>query len=446
MTMMNEKNVKEYSESITPICEKNDRIAPRLYDEYGVNLGLRDENGKGVLTGLTGISKIVSSKVIDGKRVPCEGELWYRGYRIEELIAGLGNDEYGYEKIAYLLLMGSLPSKEELEEFRQVIGQCRSLPTNFTRDVIMKAPTDDIMNSITRSILTLASYDKDAKDISLPNVIRQSIQLISVFPQLAVYAYNAYRHYEKNDSMFIHHPDPELSTSENLLQMLRPDKHYTDVEAKVLDAALILHMEHGGGNNSTFTTRVVSSSGSDTYSTIAAAMSSLKGPKHGGANIKVMQMMQDIKDHVSDYSDKDEIASYLAKIIEKDAFDRQGLIYGMGHAVYSLSDPRERVFRQYVDKLANEKNRQDDLQLYKNIEELAPKLIAERRHIYKGVSPNIDFYSGFVYEMLDIPQEMYTAIFAIARIAGWSAHRIEELVTGRRIIRPAYMSVMEELS
>lgn len=446
MTMMNEKNVKEYSESITPICEKNDRIAPRLYDEYGVNLGLRDENGKGVLTGLTGISKIVSSKVISGKRVPCEGELWYRGYRIEELIAGLGNDEYGYEKIAYLLLMGSLPSKEELEEFRQVIGQCRSLPTNFTRDVIMKAPTDDIMNSMTRSILTLASYDKDAKDISLPNVIRQSIQLISVFPQLAVYAYNAYRHYEKNDSMFIHHPDPELSTSENLLQMLRPDKHYTDVEAKVLDAALILHMEHGGGNNSTFTTRVVSSSGSDTYSTIAAAMSSLKGPKHGGANIKVMQMMQDIKDHVSDYSDKDEIASYLAKIIEKDAFDRQGLIYGMGHAVYSLSDPRERVFRQYVDKLANEKNRQDDLQLYKNIEELAPKLIAERRHIYKGVSPNIDFYSGFVYEMLDIPQEMYTAIFAIARIAGWSAHRIEELVTGGRIIRPAYMSVMEELS
>ena len=446
MTMMNEKNVKEYSESITPICEKNDRIAPRLYDEYGVNLGLRDENGKGVLTGLTGISKIVSSKVIDGKRVPCEGELWYRGYRIEELIAGLGNDEYGYEKIAYLLLMGSLPSKEELEEFRQVIGQCRSLPTNFTRDVIMKAPTDDIMNSMTRSILTLASYDKDAKDISLPNVIRQSIQLISVFPQLAVYAYNAYRHYEKNDSMFIHHPDPELSTSENLLQMLRPDKHYTDVEAKVLDAALILHMEHGGGNNSTFTTRVVSSSGSDTYSTLAASMSALKGPKHGGANIKVMQMMKDIKDHVSDYSDKDEIASYLAKIIEKDAFDRQGLIYGMGHAVYSLSDPRERVFRQYVDKLANEKNRQDDLQLYKNIEELAPKLIAERRHIYKGVSPNIDFYSGFVYEMLDIPQEMYTAIFAIARIAGWSAHRIEELVTGGRIIRPAYMSVMEELS
>lgn len=446
MTMMNEKNVKEYSESITPICEKNDRIAPRLYDEYGVNLGLRDENGKGVLTGLTRISKIVSSKVIDGKRVPCEGELWYRGYRIEELIAGLGNDEYGYEKIAYLLLMGSLPSKEELEEFRRVIGQCRSLPTNFTRDVIMKAPTDDIMNSMTRSILTLASYDKDAKDISLPNVIRQSIQLISVFPQLAVYAYNAYRHYEKNDSMFIHHPGPELSTTENLLQMLRPDKHYTDVEAKVLDAALILHMEHGGGNNSTFTTRVVSSSGSDTYSTIAAAMSSLKGPKHGGANIKVMQMMQDIKDHVSDYSDKDEIASYLAKIIEKDAFDRQGLIYGMGHAVYSLSDPRERVFRQYVDKLANEKNRQDDLQLYKNIEELAPKLITERRHIYKGVSPNIDFYSGFVYEMLDIPQEMYTAIFAIARIAGWSAHRIEELVTGGRIIRPAYMSVMEELS
>ena len=340
--------------------------------------------------------------------------------------------------------MGDLPDEKEEKEFAELIGACRTLPTNFTRDVIMKAPSEDIMNSMTRSILTLASYDDKAKDTSIANVLRQSIQLISEFPLLAVYGYNAYNHYEKQQSMFIHHPDPTLSTAENLLMLLRPDKKYSPVEAKVLDTALILHMEHGGGNNSTFTTRVVTSSGSDTYSTIAAAMSSLKGPKHGGANIKVMEMMDDIRDHVHDYADKDAIEAYLDKLLEKQAFDHKGLIYGMGHAVYSLSDPRERVFKQYVEKLVVEKNRQEDMLLYQNIEEIAPKLIAKKRRIYKGVSPNIDFYSGFVYEMLGIPQELYTAIFAIARIVGWSAHRIEELICASKIIRPAYMSVMEE--
>ena len=436
--------MNDYAKRQEEICRKNDNIAPRLYEEYGVNRGLRDENGNGVLTGLTNISKIKSSKIVDGKKVPCDGELWYRGYRVEDLIDSLGTEELGFEKIAYLLLMGELPDKRKEEEFKKYIGKCRVLPTNFTRDVIMKAPTEDIMNSMTRSILTLESYDENAKDISVSNSLRQCIQLISEFPMLAVYGYNAYNHYEKNQSMFIHHPDPNLSTAENLLMMMRPNKKYTKTEAKVLDTALILHMEHGGGNNSTFTTRVVTSSGSDTYATVAAAMSSLKGPKHGGANIKVMEMMKDIRAHVNDYSDKEEISAYLSKIVDKEAFDKKGLIYGMGHAVYSLSDPRERVFKQYVEKLAAEKHREEDLLLYENIEELAPAIIAEKRHIFKGVSPNVDFYSGFVYDMLGIPMELYTAIFAVARIVGWSAHRIEELIGTDKIIRPAYMSVMEE--
>ena len=440
--MMEQMN--NYVSGRESVCRKNDSISPRLYEEYGVNLGLRDEKGNGVLTGLTNISKIVSSKIVDGRKVPCDGELWYRGYRVESLIQELGGEKMGFEKIAYLLLMGELPSKEEEEEFFKMIGECRTLPTNFARDVIMKAPSEDIMNSMTRSILTLASYDENAKDTSISNSLRQCIQLISEFPLLAVYGYNAYNHYEKQASMFIHHPDPKLSTAENLLMMMRPDQKYTAVEAKVLDTALILHMEHGGGNNSTFTTRVVTSSGSDTYSTIAAAMSSLKGPKHGGANIKVMEMMSDIRAHVKDYSDKEEIGAYLSKILEKEAFDKKGLIYGMGHAVYSLSDPRERVFKQYVEELAREKGRENDLMLYENIEELAPELIAEKRHIFKGVSPNVDFYSGFVYDMLGIPQELYTAMFAVARIVGWSAHRMEELICADKIIRPAYMSVMEK--
>ena len=438
------EQIFNYAEEKEQLCRKNDNISPRLYDEYGVKKGLRDEDGKGVLAGLTNISKIVSSKIENGKKVFCNGELWYRGYRVEQLIDSLGTNEMGFEKITYLLLMGELPSGEELKAFKEVMGNCRTLPSNFTRDVIMKAASADIMNSVTRSVLTLASYDKFANDTSVANSLRQCIQLISEFPLLAVYAYHAFNYYEKQDSMFIHRPDPKLSTAENLLMMLRPDKSFTETEAKVLDTALILHMEHGGGNNSTFTTRVVTSSGSDTYSTIAAAMSSLKGPKHGGANIKVMEMMQDIREHISDFSDKDEISAYLSKIVNKEAFDRKGLIYGMGHAVYSLSDPIERIFKSYVKKLANEKDRQQDLLLYESVEELAPKIIAEKRHIYKGVSPNVDFYSGFVYDMLGIPRELYTAMFAVARIVGWSAHRIEELICMDKIIRPAYMSVMEE--
>ena len=436
--------LNDYTTRSETVCRRNDTISPRLYEEYGVKKGLRDENGNGVLAGLTNISKITSSKIADGKKIPCDGQLWYRGYRVEDLIGSLGETELGYEKIAYLLLMGQLPDSAAAEEFRRLLGECRTLPTNFTRDVIMKAPGKDIMNSMTRGILTLASYDERAIDTSVSNSLRQCIQLIAEFPLLAVYGYHAYNYYENMDSMVIHRPDPALSTAENLLMMLRPNKKYTATEAKVLDTALILHMEHGGGNNSTFTTRVITSSGSDTYSTIAAAMSSLKGPKHGGANIKVMEMMEDIRLHVPDCSDKEALEDYLAKIINRDAFDRKGLVYGMGHAVYSLSDPRERIFKGYVEKLAAEKGRGDDLTLYRNVEELAPQLIAKHRRIYKGVSPNVDFYSGFVYDMLGIPQELYTAMFAVARIVGWSAHRIEELICMDKIIRPAYMSVMEE--
>ena len=441
---MDMTQLNDYTTRSEAVCRRNDTISPRLYEEYGVKKGLRDENGNGVLAGLTNISKITSSKIVDGKKVPCDGQLWYRGYRVEDLIGSLGETELGYEKIAYLLLMGQMPDSAAAEEFRRLLGECRTLPTNFTRDVIMKAPGKDIMNSMTRGILTLASYDERAIDTSVSNSLRQCIQLIAEFPLLAVYGYHAYNYYENMDSMVIHRPDPALSTAENLLMMLRPNKKYTATEAKVLDTALILHMEHGGGNNSTFTTRVITSSGSDTYSTIAAAMSSLKGTKHGGANIKVMEMMEDIRLHVPDCSDKEALEDYLAKIINRDAFDRKGLVYGMGHAVYSLSDPRERIFKGYVEKLAAEKGRGDDLTLYRNVEELAPQLIAKHRRIYKGVSPNVDFYSGFVYDMLGIPQELYTAMFAVARIVGWSAHRIEELICMDKIIRPAYMSVMEE--
>ncbi|MBP3321439.1 MAG: citrate/2-methylcitrate synthase [Clostridia bacterium] len=436
--------LNDYAEGRAEICRKNDRIEKDLYARYGVKKGLRDENGNGVLAGLTNISKVTAFEYPNGVKTPAEGKLWYRGYRVEKLLADLGPEEYGYEKIAYLLLMGDLPTKQELADFKRTLGDCRSLPTNFARDVIMKAPSGDIMNSMTRSILTLASYDGGINDCTVANSLRQCIQLIAEFPLLAVYAYHAYNYYENVGSMVIHRPDPTLSTAENFLMMLRPDKRYTPTEAKVLDTALILHMEHGGGNNSTFTTRVVTSAGSDTYSTIAAAMSSLKGPKHGGANIKVMEMMADIRNHVKDGRDREEVGAYLTKIVNKEAFDRKGLIYGMGHAVYSLSDPRERVFRSYVEQLAREKGREGDLALYKNVEELAPELIAKYRKIYKGVSPNVDFYSGFVYEMLDIPVELYTAMFAVARIVGWSAHRIEELICMDKIIRPAYMSVMGE--
>lgn len=437
------KPMNEYLTELERCCRENDIIDRRLYDEYDINQGLRDEKGNGVLTGLTNISLIKSFDRKNGVKEPCDGELWYRGYRVEDLIGSLEQDELGYERIAYLLLMGELPDEKQYTEFRSAIGTLMALPTNFTRDVIMKAPTDDIMNTMTRSILTLASYDWDLKNTSLENNIRQCLQLISQFPTLAVYAYNAYNHYQNLESMYIHYPDPDLSPAENLLTMLRPDKKYTKTEAKVLDTALILHMEHGGGNNSTFTTRVVTSSGSDTYSTMAAAMCSLKGPKHGGANIKVMDMMADISENVRDPEDDEELAAYLEKILDKETFDRRGLIYGMGHAVYTLSDPRERVLKGYVKQLAAEKGRMNEFRLYEQTEKIAPQLIMDRKH-NRGVCPNVDFYSGFVYDMLGIPKELYTAIFAVARIVGWSAHRIEEMVCTDKIIRPAYMSVMKK--
>ena len=440
-----EEQLANYAAQKKALCVENDTISDSLFQEYGVNRGLRDINGKGVLTGLTNISKIVSFKEDEnGKTVPCDGELWYRGYNVKTLINSIGKDEFGFEDATYLLLFGELPDKQELKEFCQVLGESRTLPTNFTRDVIMKAPSKDIMNSMTRSILTLAAYDPDTSVQTIENNIRQSIQLIANFPMLAVYGYHAYNHYENDKSMYIHRPDPSLSTAENFLRMLRADKKYTKLEAQVLDVALMLHMEHGGGNNSTFTTRVVTSAGTDTYSAIAAAMSSLKGPKHGGANIKVMEMMNDIRTNVKDWADRDEVRAYLARILDGEVFDHKGLIYGMGHAVYSLSDPRERIFKSYVEHLAVAKERQKDMLLYNTIEELAPELIAEKRHIFKGVSPNVDFYSGFVYEMLGIPVELYTPLFAIARITGWSAHRLEEIVGMNKIIRPAYKSVMIE--
>ena len=436
------ENINDYSKKQADMCIDNDSIPKALYTDYGVKKGLRDENGQGVLTGLTNISSVRAFDVIDGEKVPCDGELLYRGYDVTKLVKGAGDKRFIFEESAYLLLFGELPDATQLEEFRHIIANCMELPTNFTRDVIMKAPSADIMNSMTRSILTLASYDDRKDDLSIENVLRQSIQLISTFPMLAVYGYHAYNHYERDDSMYIHRPDKELSLAENFLRMLRPDMKYTPLETHVLDIALLLHMEHGGGNNSSFTTRVVTSSGSDTYSAIAAAMSSLKGRKHGGANLMVMNMMEDIRAHIKDYHDEEEIEHYLDKILNKEAFDKKGLIYGMGHAVYSLSDPRERVFKGLVEQLANAKGRAEDMALYNNIERIAPMLIAKERKIFKGVSPNVDFYSGFVYDMLDIPKELYTPLFAIARIVGWSAHRIEELVTTDKIIRPAYKSLV----
>ena len=439
------KETLDYAASRKELCIKNDTIPDSLFSEYGVNRGLRDLNGKGVPTGLTNISKIISFKENeDGTRTPCDGEIWYRGYNVRDLVKGFAQDGFGFEKTTYLLLMGELPDEKEEKAFIKILSKNRSLPRNFTRDVIMKAPTRDIMNSMTRSILTLASYDKDAASTDIDNTLRQCIMLIATFPMLAIYAYHAYMHYEKNASMYIHRPDPSRSTAENLLMMLRPDKQYTELEARVLDVALMLHMEHGGGNNSTFTTRVVTSSGTDTYAAIAAAMSSLKGPRHGGANIKVMEMMANIKENIKDWNDKDEIYAYLSRMMDGEVFDRKGLIYGMGHAIYSISDPRERIFKKFVLGLAESKRKKKELALYENIEELAPKVIAEKRHIFKGVSPNVDFYSGFVYSMMNIPLELYTPLFAVARISGWCAHRLEEIIGAGKILRPAYISVMEE--
>lgn len=432
-------------EAMTEICKTNSQMDTSLYGKYDVKRGLRDINGKGVLAGLTQISNIVSSKMVDGQSVPCEGELYYRGYNINDLTQGfLREGRFGFEEVAYLLLFGVLPNENQLEHFKGILAAQRSLPTNFVRDVIMKAPSKDMMNTLSRSVLTLYAYDANADDISLSNVLRQCLTLISVFPMLSVYGYHAYNHYIKGKSLYIHRPDEKLSMAENILLMLRPDQKYSKLEATILDLALVLHMEHGGGNNSTFTTHVVSSSGTDTYSAIAAALGSLKGPKHGGANIKVVKMFQDMRKHVKHYDDDEEICAYLRALLHKEAFDRRGLIYGMGHAVYSISDPRATIFKGFVEKLAKEKGREKDFKLYSKVEELAPKVIGEERHIYKGVSANVDFYSGFVYSMLDLPLELYTPVFAIARIVGWSAHRMEELINTDKIIRPAYKNVKEE--
>lgn len=443
------KTIKDYSaitDTITKyslLCVKDCHIKPEMYIEHKVNRGLRDLNGKGVLTGLTEVSEINSRKTIDGKEVLIPGELFYRGYKIEELVEGFVKDNrFGFEETIYLLLFGQLPNSNDLEEFKQVLSDYRSLPNSFVRDIIMKAPSNDIMNSLARSVLTLYSYDSDPDNTSIPNVLRQCLQLIATFPMLSVYSYHSYNYYNRNNnSFFIHNPEPHLSTAENILHMLRIDSKYTPLEAKLLDLALVLHAEHGGGNNSTFTTHVVSSSGTDTYSSIAAALGSLKGPKHGGANIKVCTMFEDIKKNIKDWENEEEVYAYLKKLLRKEAGDRSGLIYGMGHAVYSVSDPRAMILKTYVKSLSEEKGLDKEYRLYTLVEELAPKAIAEERKIYKGVSANIDFYSGFVYDMLDLPHELYTPLFAIARIVGWSAHRLEELINAGKIIRPAYMAV-----
>lgn len=444
---MNKK--RDYSE-ITPVLDslgdllyEENVIEPSLYAEHKVNRGLRDLNGKGVLTGLTEISEVLSRKEINGQEVPCDGELYYRGYNVRDLIGDFLKDgRFGFEETTYILLFGKLPNKQELEEFKDIISDYRSLPTSFIRDFIMKSPSSDVMNSLARSVLALYSYDNNPDDTGIKNVLRQCLQLIALFPQLAVYSYRAYDYYRKDScSFFIHAPKREYSTAENILYMLREDGQFTPLEAEILDIALVLHAEHGGGNNSSFTTHVVTSSGTDTYSAIAAALGSLKGPKHGGANIKVCNMFADIKENIADWSDRDQVADYLDKIVRKEAFDKSGLIYGIGHAIYSISDPRATIFRGYVERLAKEKGRSDEFELYRCVEELAPQVIAKHRNMYKGVSANVDFYSGFVYQMLGLPPELYTPIFAIARISGWSAHRLEELINGNKIIRPAYKAV-----
>ncbi len=426
-------------------AESHAKIDPALYSKWDVKRGLRDQTGKGVLTGLTHISDVRANKIVDGVQVPIDGELFYRGYNIRDLVNGFSADNrFGYEEVTYLLLFDKLPNEEELTKFKNLLSFYRSLPTSFVRDIIMKAPSRDMMNTLARSVLTLYSYDEKDDDISIPNVLRQSLQLISLFPLLSVYGYQAYRHYHDNKSLYIHSPKENLSTAENILRILRPDKSYTPLEARILDVALVLHMEHGGGNNSTFTTHVVTSTHTDTYSAIAAALGSLKGPRHGGANLKVVDMIADMKKEIKDWKDEDEVSAYLRKLLRGEAFDHQGLIYGMGHAVYSTSDPRELIFKEYVEKLSKEKGLSEEFELYSLIEKLGPKIIAQERHMFKGVCCNVDFYSGFVYEMLGIPKELFTPMFAVARIVGWSAHRIEELSNNGKIIRPAYKPVITD--
>ena len=427
-------------------CEQISYIDPALYPKYDVKRGLRDLNGKGVVAGLTEISNVVAKKKVNGEEIPCEGQLFYRGQNVRTLVQGFSKDNrFGFEEIAYLLLFGKLPDEKKLKIFSDILSGYRTqLPTNFVRDIIMNAPSPDMMNVLARSVLTLYAFDDQADDISIPNVLRQCLQLISFLPMISVYGYQTYQHDYNGKSLYIHTPNPKLSFAENILWLLRKDGKYTELEARLLDIALVLHMEHGGGNNSTFTTHVVSSSGTDTYSAFAASLGSLKGPRHGGANIKVVKMMKDLQEHVADWKDEEEVQNYLRALLNKDAFDHSGLIYGIGHAVYSLSDPRAEILKSFVERLSKEKQRSEEFDLYCMVERLAPKVIAEKAKIYKGVSANVDFYSGFVYSMLNLPLELYTPIFAIARTVGWSAHRIEELANNGKIIRPAYLSIAEE--
>ena len=443
---------KSYSE-ITPyirrmaeLSGKNNHIQPEMYQKYNVKRGLRDVDGNGVVTGLTEISRIESKKTLpDGSVVPCEGRLFYRGVDIKDFTRGFMQEQrFGFEEAIYLLLFADLPTSTQLTEFeKQMEGYC-SLPPSFVRDMILKAPSKDMMNVLSRCVLALYSYDENPDDISIPNVLRQCLQLIAMFPLLAVYGYHAYRHYHLGRTLYIRNPKPELSTAENILRLLRKSGEYTRLEAKLLDLCLVLHAEHGGGNNSTFTTHVVTSSGTDTYSAVSAALGSLKGPRHGGANVKVVGMFDDLK-HSVNIRDEGQIRDYLCRLLDRQAFDRAGLIYGMGHAVYSISDPRADILKQCAKALCEEKGRTDEYELYETVARIAPEVIAEKRRIYKGVSANVDFYSGLIYRMLDIPCELFTPFFAIARIAGWSAHRIEELQNAGKIIRPAYINVKPEV-
>lgn len=444
MSKINYSAITPQLEEYTRIMRENDSINPELYAKYEVKRGLRDINGKGVLAGLTRIAEVKSYTIDDGEMIPCEGKLYYHGIDVENIVSGFTKDNrFGFEEVSFLLLFGKLPTSAELQTFKEQLSYYSDLPTGFTRDVILKAASKDIMNSMARSVLMLYSYDDKADDTSVQNVLRQSLQMIARFPRLAVYSYQAYKHYFDDQSLFIHKPNPDLSTAENILYMLRADNSYTETEAKTLDAALVVHADHGGGNNSTFTTRVVTSSGTDTYSTVAAALGSLKGPKHGGANIRVTGMLEDLKEHVHNWNDDRAIEQYLCDILDKKAYDKSGLIYGIGHAVYSLSDPRAKIFKNYVRELSAEKGYDEEFELYNKVEKLAPEVINSKRKIYKGVSSNVDFYSGFVYRMLGLPTELFTPIFAIARISGWSAHRMEELLNEGKIIRPAYKNVIK---
>ena len=434
-------SLKTSMESLQETLLNNHRIDPNLYIEYDVKRGLRDSAGKGVLTGLTEISDVNAYDLVNGRRIPAEGSLYYQGYNIYDLVNGLEGHKFGFEETIYLLLFGQLPSEKELEMFKEVMAQFETLSGRFVRDVVMKASNADIMNSMQRCILTLYTYDSRPEDISAENVLRQSIELIAKLPLIAVYSYHSYRHFRKDETLFIRNPQKGLSLAENILLMLRPDSSYTELEAKVLDIALMLHAEHGGGNNSTFTTHVVTSSGTDTYSSVAASIGSLKGPRHGGANLKVQDMFADIKAHVKNWTDEAEVEAYLCRILNKEAFDHSGLIYGMGHAVYTLSDPREVILKKFARKLAEEKGMMEEFALYELVERLGSRLVMEQRKMFKNVCANVDFYSGFVYAMLGIPKELFTPIFAIARIPGWSAHRLEEILNAGKIIRPAYKYV-----